>query len=122
MKRGEQIYVDACTGCHLGNGVGQPRWFPPLGNNAVVQQADPTGLEHIVLGGSRIGTSLQRPSPMTMPAFSWKLNDAEVADVMTYVRNSWGNQATAVDAAHVAKTRKALGMTSTHLTDNSGDR
>src|SRR5206468_10043696 len=70
MKRGEQVYIDACTGCHLANGVGQPRYFPPLGNNAIVQQADPTGVEHIILGGSRIGTSPERKTAMTMPAFS----------------------------------------------------
>ena len=57
MRRGAAIYSDACASCHLEDGVGQPRYFPPLGHNAMLQQADPTGLEHLILAGRRIGTS-----------------------------------------------------------------
>jgi mono/diheme cytochrome c family protein len=44
-----------------------------------------------------------------MSAFSWKLNDQEMADVLNYVRNSWGNQAAEVKASQVADLRKATG-------------
>ena len=74
MRRGAAIYSDACASCHLEDGVGQPRFFPPLGHNAVLQQAEPIGLEHLILAGSRIGTSPSRPSPLTMPSFAWKLS------------------------------------------------
>ena len=83
MRRGAAIYSDACASCHLENGVGQPRLFPPLGHDAMLQQADPTGLEHLILAGVRIGTSPSRPSPLTMPSFAWKLTDQEIADVST---------------------------------------
>jgi mono/diheme cytochrome c family protein len=43
-----------------------------------------------------------------MPAFEWILNDDQVADLLTYIRNSWGNSASAVDAAAVKKERQAL--------------
>ena len=122
MRRGAAIYSDACASCHLEDGVGQPRYFPPLGHNAVLQQADPIGLEHLILAGSRIGTSPSRPSPLTMPSFAWKLTDQEIADVATYVRNSWGNQAATVSATDVRDARKKLGLESVHLTANSGDR
>lgn len=110
MKRGAAIYQDACTGCHLENGVGQPRYFPPLGNNAIVQQSDPTSVEHSILAGNRIGAGPSLPSQFTMPSFAWKLTDAEVADVSTFVRNSWGNRAAPVSSASVGEVRKKLGL------------
>ena len=60
---GAAIYSDACASCHLENGVGQPRLFPPLGHNAMLQQADSTGLEHLILAGGHLGTS--RVPPVT---------------------------------------------------------
>jgi mono/diheme cytochrome c family protein len=43
-----------------------------------------------------------------MPAYAWKLNDAEVAAVATYIRNSWGNAAPVVTASDVAKLRRKV--------------
>jgi mono/diheme cytochrome c family protein len=122
MHRGAEIYSDACASCHLENGVGQPRYFPPLGPNAVLQQSDPIGLEHLILAGGRIGTSPSRPSALTMPSFAWKLSDQEIADVATYIRNSWGNQAESVSVADVRAARKKLDLDTVHLTANSGDQ
>jgi mono/diheme cytochrome c family protein len=122
MRRGAAIYSDACASCHLENGVGQPGYFPPLGPNAMLQQADPLGLEHLILAGGRIGISPTRPSPMTMPSFAWKLTDQEVADVSTFIRNSWGNQAAAVTESDVRSARKKLNLDTVHLTANSGDQ
>jgi mono/diheme cytochrome c family protein len=122
MRRGAAIYSDACASCHLEDGVGQPRFFPPLGHNAMLQQPDPTGLEHLILAGARIGTSPSRPSPLTMPSFAWKLSDNEIADVATYLRNSWGNHATAVSIAEVREVRRRLGLETVHLTVSSGDQ
>jgi mono/diheme cytochrome c family protein len=121
MRRGAAIYSAACASCHLEDGVGQPRYFPPLGRNAMLQQADPTGLEHLILAGGRVGTSPARPSPLSMPSFAWKLNDQEIADVATYLRNSWGNQAAPVSTSDVSAARKKLNLGSVHLTINSDD-
>jgi mono/diheme cytochrome c family protein len=88
----------------------------------MLQQADPIGLEHLILAGGRIGTSPTRPSPMTMPSFAWKLTDQEVADVSTFIRNSWGNQAAAVSVSDVRTARKKLNLDTLHLTANSGDQ
>lgn len=121
MKRGGQIYVDACSACHLSDGKGQPGFFPPLSHDAVAQQPDPTGIAHVVLAGSRSGPAPTRPSALTMPSFAWKLSDQEVADVATYVRNSWGNEGTAVDPGAVSKLRARLKLPIDHGTDNSVD-
>ena len=122
MQRGAAIYSDACSACHLESGVGQPRLFPPLGHNAMLQQSDPAGLEHLILAGSRVGPTPTRPSPLTMPSFAWKLTDEEIADVSTYIRNSWGNRASPVPAAKVGAMRAKLGLKVERLTVNSGDR
>jgi mono/diheme cytochrome c family protein len=122
MRRGAQIYSDACASCHLDDGIGQSRLFPPLGKDAMLQQPDPTGLEHLILGGTRVGVSASRPSPLGMPSFAWKLTDQEIADVSTFIRNSWGNQAAPVAAADVSALRKKLKLQTERLTDNSGDR
>jgi mono/diheme cytochrome c family protein len=121
MKRGEAVYSDACASCHLEKGVGQARYFPPLAGDAVVQQADPAGLAHLILAGVRTAPTTTRPSPLSMPSFAWKLSDQEIADVSTYIRNSWGNHAAPVSASQAAKMRKALDLQTTHLTVNSGD-
>ena len=122
MHRGAEIYSDACASCHLDNGIGQSRLFPPLGKDAMLQQPDATGLEHLILGGTRVGVSASRPSPLGMPSFAWKLTDQEIADVSTFIRNSWGNQAASVAAADVSALRKKLNLQTVRLTDNSGDR
>jgi mono/diheme cytochrome c family protein len=122
MRRGAEIYSDACASCHLDDGVGQSRLFPPLGRDAMLQQPDPTGLAHLILGGTRIGVSSSSPSPLGMPSFAWKLTDQEIADVSTFIRNTWGNQAAPVAASDVADLRKKLHLQTVHLTDNSGDR
>jgi mono/diheme cytochrome c family protein len=122
MRRGGAICSDVCSACHLENGVGQPLFFPPLGRNAMLQQDDARGLVHLILAGSRTGPSPTRRSPLTMPGFAWKLSDSQIADVATYVRNSWGNQATAVTAAQVGKLRSELNLRTVRRTVNSGDQ
>lgn len=122
MRRGAAIYSDACAACHLDDGAGQPRLFPPLRDNAMLQQADSTGLAHLILAGGRTGTSPSRPSPLSMPSFAWKLSDGEVADVATFLRNSWGNGAPGLSASQVQEVRRQLKLQSPHLTVNSGEQ
>jgi mono/diheme cytochrome c family protein len=121
LSRGAAIYSDACSSCHLENGVGQSRLFPPLGRNAAVQQTAVTGIVRLILAGTRIATTPTRPSPLSMPSFAWKLSDQEIADVATYVRNSWGNRAAPIPVNEVATLRKRLNLQQPRSTDNSGD-
>lgn len=103
MQAGAAIFADTCAACHGSNGQGIPRIFPPLAGNASVQAKDPTTLVRIVLAGSRSVPTPARPTPVAMPAFAWKLTDDEVASAVTFIRNSWGNQAPAVSVSKVAK-------------------
>jgi mono/diheme cytochrome c family protein len=112
MKAGAAVYFDSCTACHRVEGKGSPRLFPPLAGSAVSQQSDPTSLIHLILTGGRAAPTPTRPSTPSMPSFAWKLTDQEIADVATYVRNSWGNRASPVSAHAVARLRKALALRS----------
>lgn len=108
MRAGGAIYADACTGCHRVDGRGVPRLFPALPGNASLQQADPTTTLHVILAGARTGPTPTRPSTPSMPSFAWKLTNQQIADVATYVRNSWGNRSTEVSVGEVSKMRGAL--------------
>jgi len=110
MRAGGAIYADACTACHLAGGRGQPGMFPPIAGSAVAQQDDATGVIHLILGGGRTAPTSAHPTFQTMPSFAWKLNDQQVADVATYIRNAWGNRASPVTADQVAAVRSKLGV------------
>lgn len=108
MKAGAQIYADECAGCHMSSGKGTPGLFPALDNSSVVQQTDPTTLLHVVLRGAlSVGTE-KNPTAPAMPQFAWVLNDDQVAAVLTYIRNSWGNAAPSVSANDVHKARHSF--------------
>ena len=108
MNAGAQIYADECSGCHNKDGEGTPGLFPSLNGTPVVQQTDPTTLIHIVLRGGLSVATKQAPTGAAMPAFAWVLKDDQVAALVTYIRNSWGNAAPTVNADTVNKERAAL--------------
>jgi mono/diheme cytochrome c family protein len=105
MRIGQQIYADECSGCHKADGIGTPGLFPALAGISLVQQSDPTSLLHVVLHGtSRLGTS-KAPTAAARPAFAWVLSNDQIAAVLTYIRDDWGNSAPAVTASDAAKAR-----------------
>lgn len=108
LERGRAVYVDQCAGCHMANGEGQPGVFPPLKGNAVVQAHDPETLLHTILEGARTVATRAKPTGLAMPAFDWKLSDEDVADLASWLRSTWGNQAGAVAASTVRETRERL--------------
>ena len=91
-KRGAAVYIDNCAACHRTDGNGYTRVFPALAGNPVLQSDDPTSLIHIVLKGGTLPATHTAPSTFTMPAFDWRLSDQEVADVVNFIRTSWGNK------------------------------
>jgi mono/diheme cytochrome c family protein len=106
MRQGEAIFQDSCAACHRMNGQGTPRFFPPLPGSANLQQRDPRTMIHIVLTGSRTSPTDAKPTPLSMPSYAWKLSDDQIAAVLTYARNSWGNRAGAVSARDVGWMRR----------------
>lgn len=107
MRIGAALYKDNCAACHKDNGAGELHLFPSLAGSALVQSDDPTTLAHIVLTGARAAGTNGAPTAPAMPGFDWRLSDAQVAAVLTYIRNSWGNAAAPVVPSAVASQRKA---------------
>jgi mono/diheme cytochrome c family protein len=105
MVDGENIYKGACVACHEIDGSGSPRIYPPLPGNANLQSVNPLSTLRIILDGAETVTTPRAPNGGSMPAYAAKLSDQEIADVATYIRNSWGNAAPAVTADEVAKAR-----------------
>ncbi|MGA9422892.1 MAG: c-type cytochrome [Rhodanobacteraceae bacterium] len=106
--RGAAIYADDCSGCHMAHGEGLASVFPPLRGSSAIQAEQPDTLVRVLLGGAEIPPTGTKPTGFAMPAFDGKLDDAEIADVLTYIRNAWGNHASAVSAGAVADMRKQM--------------
>lgn len=94
---GKALYAAQCAACHQATGQGVPGVFPPLDSSEWVQ-GEPRILANILLHGinGEIEVAGQKYQGM-MPAFP-QLNDTELAEVATYIRSAWGNQADAVQA------------------------
>ena len=108
MRAGGAIYLDDCAACHTSGGSGIPQLFPALKGSPSVQSADPASLIRVVLRGAQSVATDPAPTGSAMPALGWKLSDDEVAAVVTYIRNSWGNAASSVLARDVASARQQL--------------
>lgn len=99
---GAKIYDTNCSSCHGAAGAGSPGAFPPLAGNPVVT-GDPMKVVHIVRNGLT-GPIVVHGAKFdgAMPAWKATLSNAEVAAVVTHIRSSWGNSASAVTEAQVA--------------------
>jgi mono/diheme cytochrome c family protein len=74
--------------------------------SAAVQSKEPATILQAIIGGAKVVATKDKPTALAMPAFGWKLSDAEIASLATFIRNAWGNQASTVSADDVAKVRK----------------
>ena len=95
---GKALFMKNCAACHQATGKGIPGAFPALAGNAFVQgkASDPASVLLKGRGG--------------MPDFSDTLNDREIATVLTFVRNNWGNKAEPLTEAEVVALRAQLGV------------
>jgi mono/diheme cytochrome c family protein len=103
-QAGAAIYRDSCSACHGLNGEGVAGLFPALKGDAIVQSSKATSLVRIVLDGERGASSTSQG----MPAYDWKLSDAQIASVTSFLREAWGNAAAPVSAGDVGSLRHAL--------------
>ena len=107
MQQGAAIYDNQCAACHGAGGQGIVGLFPRLAGAPLVQQ-QATSLIRVVLEGSRAVATAGAPTGPAMPSFDWKLSDNDVAAVLTYVRNAWGNASPGVQPGDVGNMRAAL--------------
>ncbi|AOE67311.1 alcohol dehydrogenase [Pseudomonas fluorescens] len=102
---GAHTYATRCASCHGLDGKGQPEWMPPLaGATSALAKEDASAI-NITLNGSQRVVAAGVPDAYRMPAFREQLTDAQIAEVLSFVRSSWGNSGGAVDAKAVAKLR-----------------
>lgn len=103
---GGQAYLDNCAACHRSDGQGYRNTFPQLAHNPALLAEDPASVISIILHGSRTPMTLDAPTGLTMPDFGWRLSDQQVAQIATFVRTSWGNNAAPVTADQVKEIRE----------------
>ena len=104
---GAKLYGQHCAQCHGEQGEGAPGAYPALAGNRAVTMAETANLVHIVLEGGFAPSTAGNPRPYGMPPFAPVLNTDEVAQLLSFVRNSWGNRAPAVSAVEVNRGREA---------------
>lgn len=90
MERGKDIYNDFCVNCHMSNGEGVAGTFPPLANSDFLLQKREESIRGIKYGQQGYILVNGEAYDNTMPPMG--LEDEEIADVMNYILNSWGNK------------------------------
>jgi mono/diheme cytochrome c family protein len=98
FRQGQEVYTANCADCHRTNGEGLPNVIANLTKSTFVT-GDPNPVIQLVLEGRKATVG-------QMPAWKNSLTDQEIAGVITFIRQNWGNQAEAVTPELVAKNRK----------------
>lgn len=106
MERGKEVYTGNCLSCHMENGKGLPGSFPTLVNKEYVG-GDKKKLIGIVLNGLEGEINVDGQSYNNVMAAYEYFSDEQVADVLTYIRNSFGNKYASVTPAEVKAVRDA---------------
>ncbi|WP_371857255.1 c-type cytochrome [Duganella callida] len=105
LEAGARLYEHHCADCHGADGAGQPPGYPPLvGNRALTMDSAVNPIRIVLNGGFAPGTA-GNPRPYSMPPFGHLLNDTETAQVVSYLRSAWGNNAPPVSGAEVNRYR-----------------
>jgi cytochrome c oxidase, subunit II len=100
--RGEKVYAANCVACHQANGKGLPPAFPPLDGSKVATGPKVAHISTVLNGVTRDG------KPTAMIAWKGTLSDVDIASVVTYERNSWGNHTgEAIQPAEVTSAKAA---------------
>lgn len=115
---GAQIYAAQCVACHQAGGQGLPGVFPPLAGSDWVNGKAALAVQIVLHGVTGELTVKGVQYNGMMPMFKDKLDDAQLAAVVSYIRSNFGNTAGPVDAATVASERKT---TADHAQPWNGD-
>ena len=105
LAAGARLYRQHCVECHGENGGGQAPHYPPLAGNRALGQAPAVNAIRIVLNGGFAPATAGNPRPYGMPPFGHVLNDIEVAQLVSYLRSAWSNNAAPVTANEVNRYR-----------------
>lgn len=107
MELGGKLYQQQCVQCHQAEGQGSGTAWPALAGNPTVTAPSPVNAIRMVLDGGYAPATAANPRPHGMPPFGQSLNDSDVAMLVSYIRNSWGNEAGGVTPLEVKRARAA---------------
>ncbi|MCX6895586.1 MAG: cytochrome c [Verrucomicrobia bacterium] len=106
IRLGEQRYAQTCGQCHQASGLGALGQFPPLAGSEWVNEPDPARLIRIALNGAQGPITVKGQDwnlVMSLNATTLAISDKDLAAILTYVRQAWGNKAPTVTAEQIAQ-------------------
>ena len=106
VQRGKSVYTKNCTVCHMANGEGISKVFPPLAKSDYLME-DLSRAGGIILNGKKGAIEVNGVTYKGMMA-GFSLSDQELADVVNYISNSWGNTSKEVDVKWASELRKSV--------------
>lgn len=107
-RPGVGLYQSFCVECHQVTGTGEPGKFPKLAGNSIVLAENAASLIRLLLEGGKTAQTQKGPEPQEMLGFAEKFSDRQIAEVLSFIRNSWGNEAAPVTTRQVSSLRRAL--------------
>ena len=107
MDNGKKIYDTYCLGCHMEDAMGVPRLNPPLAGSELLVNDQGKSIRIVLRGSEELKAGSDSEYKNTMAALD-SLSDQEIADVLTFARNSFGNKAPKITEADVRKERTNL--------------
>ncbi|MFM2146679.1 MAG: hypothetical protein RL732_1515 [Bacteroidota bacterium] len=105
VENGKTVYTIFCQSCHMENGLGEPAVYPPLAGANNLSNKDK--LVQVILRGMR-GELTVKGVKYNAEMAPIDLTDQEVADVINYIRNAWGNKASLIKKSDVSPAKKAI--------------
>lgn len=106
--KGEHLYLGLCAGCHGAQGAGQPHSSVPMSTNTTAMFPTPINLIRVIREGVHERDLAHGERMQTMPAYADKLSNEEMADLVNYMRQTWGGRPGDVTAAQVAEHVKTI--------------
>lgn len=103
---GARTFMAKCAACHAVDGRGRAPWIPPLAGAVSSLAKEDASAINVTLNGSARVVADGVPDAYRMPPFRSQLSDAEIADVLSFIRTSWGNHGGAVKVDDVSKLRE----------------
>lgn len=107
FSEGRRVYEAKCASCHRSDGRGKPPHYPPLAANQSITMTSAVNPIRMVLNGGYPPGTRRNPMPYGMPPFAQEMSDADIANVVTYIRTAWGNRGAPVDVRDVNRLRAA---------------
>ena len=107
MDNGKKVYNTYCLGCHMEDAMGVPRMNPPLAGSELLLNDKTKPIRIVLRGSEELKGQPERDYKNVMAALG-SLSDQEIADVLTFARNSFGNKGPAIKESDVKSERSKI--------------